>query len=806
MTSAGKRKSHESAEAHVTGRAIYTDEQRPPQGMLSLYPVVAPHARARIVRIDETAARSVPGCVTVLTAADVPGENNTGVIVPDEELFPTTEVSYWGQAIAWVVGETEDAARQAASQVVVDYEPLAPILSIKDAIAHDQFQGQPLVVQRGDAATAMAAADLCLRGEVEINGQDHFYLETQTSWVIPDGEGNYQVYASTQHPTETQLIVARVLGVAQHQVVVTCLRMGGAFGGKESQANPYAAVAAIAASKTGRPVRVKLNRQQDMTLTGKRHGFLGVYTVGCQQDGTITALDVNLYADGGWSLDLSPPVLLRAVLHVDNAYYIPHVTARGRIAKTNKASNTAFRGFGGPQGMVVIEDILDRIARTLHLPPEVVRERNFYRGSGATNTTHYGQEIFDNRITRVWHEVQANADFAARKVAIAQFNQTHIYRKRGIAITPVKFGISFNKTHYNQAGALLLIYTDGSIQLNHGGTEMGQGLHTKMLQVAARSLGVNIQRFRVMPTSTDKVPNTSATAASSGSDLNGQAIKDACATLKSRLAPVAAKLLHLDAPEDLVFEEDWIYCRTYPTARVAFDQVVQQAYHDRISLAATGFYRTPNIYWDATTNQGRPFYYFAYGAAVSEVEVDGFTGTFKLLRVDIVQDVGESLNPLVDQGQVEGGFVQGMGWLTMEELVWDEEGRLRTYAPSTYKIPTISEIPEAFHVHLLTRASQDGTIYGSKAVGEPPFMLAFSVREAIRAAIAEFGANPVYVPLASPATPEATLMAIEQVRSHPAATQPNSTNGNGAVPPIVNNDSIDEIKEGAATIGITPQS
>lgn len=759
-----KRQSHESATAHVTGKAIYTDEQRPPQGMLSLYPVVAPHARARIVRIDAAAATTMPGCRLVLTAADVPGENNTGVIIHDEELFPTTEVSYWGQAVAWVVGETEDAARLAAAQVVVEYEPLEPILSIKAAIAHDSFQGQPLAVNRGDVTTALATADMRLSGEVEMNGQDHFYLETQTSWVIPDGEGHYQVYSSTQHPTETQVIVARVLGIAHHQVVVTCIRMGGAFGGKESQANPYAAVAAIAAQKTGRPVRVKLNRQHDMTLTGKRHGFLGTYTVGFQLDGTITALDVDLYADGGWSLDLSPPVLLRAVLHVDNAYYIPHVSARGRIAKTNKVSNTAFRGFGGPQGMIVIEDIVDRIARTLNLPPEVVRERNFYHGSGATNTTHYGQEIVDNRMTRVWNEVQANADFAARKVAIAQFNQAHTYRKRGMAITPVKFGISFNKTQYNQAGALLLIYTDGSIQLNHGGTEMGQGLHTKMVQVAARSLGVKSDRFRVMPTSTDKVPNSSATAASSGSDLNGQAVKDACTTLKSRLATVAAKLLQLDAPEDLEFADGWIYCRSYPSLRVAFDQVVQQAYNDRVSLAATGFYRTPNIYWDATTNQGRPFYYFAYGAAVSEVEVDGCTGTFKLLRVDIVHDVGESLNPLVDQGQVEGGFVQGMGWLTMEELVWDGQGRLRTDAPSTYKIPTISEIPEEFHVQLLERAAQDGVIYGSKAVGEPPFMLAMSVREAIRAAIAAFG-QPDYVPLASPATPEATLWAIEQVRA-----------------------------------------
>lgn len=768
MSALGKR-NHESAQGHVTGKAVYTDEQRPPLGMLSVYPVLSPHARARITRIDPTPAYEVDGLVTVLTAEDVSGQNNTGVIVPDETLFPTDEVSYWGQAIVWAVGETEDAARLAAAKIVVEYEPLEPILTIKEAIAANSFHNQPQMIRRGEPEIALSQAEQVLTGEVEMNGQDHFYLETQTSWVIPDGEGHYQVYASTQHPTETQIIVARVLGIPVNQVVVTCMRMGGAFGGKESQANPFAAVAAVAARKTGRPVRVKLKRHHDMILTGKRHGFLGQYQVGFTSDGKITGLAVNLYADGGWSLDLSPPVLMRAMLHVDNAYYIPNIDVRGRIAKTHKVSNTAFRGFGGPQGMIVIEDIVDRIARTLNLPPDVVRERNFYHDAGETNTTHYGQELYDNRIARVWAEVKANANFVERQVAVAHFNQTHAYQKRGLAITPVKFGISFNKVQYNQAGSLILIYTDGSIQLNHGGTEMGQGLHTKMLQVAAQSLGVRLERFRMMHTSTDKVPNTSATAASSGSDLNGQAVKDACETIKTRLAPIAMKLLDLTASEDLVFENDWIYCRTYPQARISFDEVVKQAYSDRISLSATGYYRTPNIHWNPETGKGRPFYYFAYGAAVSEVEVDGFTGTFKLRQVDIVHDVGESMNPLVDQGQVEGGFVQGMGWLTMEELIWDDQGRFRTYAPSTYKIPTISEIPERFNVHLLERAAQDGVIYGSKAVGEPPFMLAMSVREAIRSAVAAFGQTDS-VPLAAPATPEATLKAIEYVQA--SATLP----------------------------------
>jgi xanthine dehydrogenase large subunit len=771
MNQAGKRKHHESAETHVTGKAIYTDEQRPPMGMLSVYPVLSPYARARITKIEIAPAYEVEGLVTVLTADDLPGINDTGVIIQDEILFPTAEVSYWGQAIVWTVGETETAARLAAQKIVVEYEPLDPILSIKAAIAAQSFHGSPQLIQRGDPTLHLPQSPHRVTGEIEMKGQDHFYLETQTSWVIPDGEGHYQVYSSTQHPSETQVILARVLGIPANQVVVTCLRMGGGFGGKESQANPFAAVAAIAAHKTGRPVRVKLNRQHDMILTGKRHGFLGQYEVGFTETGVITALDVSLYADGGWSLDLSPPVLLRAMLHVDNAYYIPHLAVRGYIAKTHKVSNTAFRGFGGPQGMVVIEEIMDRIARSLQLPPEVVRERNFYHGTGETNTTHYGQEIADNRIARVWAEAKQKSNFVERSVAIAQFNQTHSHQKRGLAITPVKFGISFNKLQYNQAGALVLIYTDGSIQLNHGGTEMGQGLHTKMLQVAARTLGVKVDRFRMMPTSTDKVPNTSATAASSGSDLNGQAVKDACETLKARLAAMAMELLNLETSADLEFADDWIYCCNHPEMRIGFTEVVQHAYSQRISLSATGYYRTPNIHWNAATGKGSPFYYFAYGTAVSEVEVDGFTGTFKLRQVDIVHDVGESLNPLVDQGQIEGGFVQGMGWLTMEELVWDEQGRLRTYAPSTYKIPTISEIPEHFNVHLLERAAQPGVIYGSKAVGEPPLMLAMSVREAIRAAIAAFGHSDAVL-LASPATPEAILWAIEQVQTHSAALVP----------------------------------
>ena len=762
-----KARSHESAAAHVSGSAVYTDDQRRPMGMLSAHPVLSPHARARITKLDISGAGKLPGVVTTLTAEDVPGKNDSSAHKGDEPLLPVDEVFYWGQPVAWVVAETEEAARLGAGAVVVEYEALKHLLSIEEAIKADAFHGEPQTIRRGDPEKAIKRAEHRLEGELFINGQDHFYLETQTSWALPDAEGNMQVYASTQHPTETQEVVAHVLGVPNSRVVVTCLRMGGGFGGKESQANPWAAVAALAAHKTRRPVRVRLERDQDMVMTGKRHPFLGRYWVGFTREGVLEVLEVSLTSDGGWSSDLSLPVMGRAMFHVDNCFFVPHLEVVGRVAKTNKTSQTAFRGFGGPQGMLVIEEIMDRVARTLGLPPERVRERNFYRGAGESNTTHYGQEIVDNRIQRVWDEVRAKAEVEARREEVARFNAASPHKKRGLAVTPVKFGISFTNTPMNQAGALLLIYLDGSIQLNHGGTEMGQGLHTKMLAVAARSLGVSVARFRQMPTATDKVPNTSPTAASSGSDLNGGAVKNACETLKERLSGVAAKMLGLNGPEELVFEDDWVFSPGAPKERIPFEAAVKRAYTEQISLSATGYYRTPNLHYDLEKGRGRPFHYYAFGAAVSEVEVDGFTGAFKLRRVDIVHDVGESLNPLVDRGQIEGGFVQGLGWLTMEEPLWDEGGRFVTSAPSTYKIPTISEVPEAFNVNLLERAAQGSVVYGSKAVGEPPFMLALSVREAVRDAVAAFGSGNGgggEVPLASPATPEATLWAIENVK------------------------------------------
>ena len=658
---------HESAVGHVTGRAIYADEQHEPVGLLSLWPVQAPHAHARFRIVDLDAARTMPGVCAVLTAADIPGENNTGPIRHDEPLIPAELVEFLGQAVAWVVAVDEASARAASAKVQAEYEPLPARLTVADAIADAAFHMPTARVARGDAAGALATAPHRIDGEMHIGGQDHFYLETQASWVSFDADNLVQIVSSTQHPSETQAIVAHVLGLSAHQVVCRCLRMGGGFGGKETQANPYAAIAALAAWKTRQPVRIKLQRQLDMQMTGKRHPFFAKYDVGFDGDGMLQALHVDLYADGGWSCDLSPPVLMRAMVHIDNAYFIPHVEILGRIAKTHLASNTAFRGFGGPQGMVVGEEVLDRVARHLGLPAHVVRERNFYRAGEEPdrNTTHYGQPVVDNHMPQLWRQLLRDSDFAARREAAANFNAAHPHRKRGIAITPVKFGISFNKTEYNQAGALIHIYTDGSIQLSHGGTEMGQGLHTKMLAVAMRTLGVARERIQLMTTSTDKVPNTSATAASSGSDLNGQAVKAACETLLGRLAPVAAELLR-GVTGDVVFAQDHVFLRGAPQTRLTFAEVVAVAYRERISLSATGYYHTPVIHWDPVAGQGHPFYYFAYGAAVSEVEVCGYTGVHRLLRVDLLHDVGDSLNEGIDRGQIEGGFVQGMGWLERE--------------------------------------------------------------------------------------------------------------------------------------------
>ena len=715
--------------------------------------------RGRVVSIDSTRALAQPGVLAVLSAADVPGENDVGPVRRDEPLFPS-EVSFHGQAVTWVVAETEDQARLGAAAVDVEYERLDPILTIEQAIAAGSFLTEPERMRRGNPEEAILVAPHRLEGEIAIGGQEHFYLETQAALAFVDESGGVFVHSSTQHPSETQDIVARVLGRRENEVVIQCLRMGGAFGGKEVQANAYAAVAALAATRLKRPVRVRLTRYQDMVMTGKRHPFLARFRVGFAGDGAIRGLELALWADGGWSLDLSHPILLRAMFHSDNCYLLPNVEIVGRACRTNLASNTAFRGFGGPQGMVVIEDILDRIARSLGLLPHDVRARNFYRPG---DTTHYGQPVRDaDRIERIWSSLRESSRFDERWARVAELNSANSHVKRGLAMTPVKFGISFTTAAFNQAGALVLVYRDGSAQVNHGGTEMGQGLHTKMRQIAADALGLPLEAVRVMPTRTDKVPNTSATAASSGSDLNGAAVRNACESIRTRLAEVAGRRLGVN-PEELTFAGGLVATSAPGRPSATFAEVVQQAYFERVPLFATGYYATPELHFDREKGTGKPFHYFAYGAAVAEVEVEGWSGQYRLLRVDILHDVGESLSPLVDRGQVEGGFLQGMGWLTIEELVWTEAGVFATSGASTYKLPSLGECPEDFRVAFLPRAREPGVVYGSKAVGEPPLMLAISVREALRAAAASFGKDAI-TPLASPATPEAVFWAIERAR------------------------------------------
>lgn len=744
---------HDSAVQHVNGSALYVHDEALRSGpLLHAWPVQSAHAHARVLKIDTTAARAMHGVAHVLTAADVPGRGLIGPVQHDEPLFPD-EVCYHGQPICWVLADGEEHARRAAASVRVECEPLPAILSIATGIAAQSFFAEERTIATGDVDAAFGRCSHQLRGELEIGGQEHFYLEMQCAWVHRDAADGYVVHASTQHPTETQATVAHVLGLPAHRVVCESLRMGGAFGGKESQANAFAAIAALGCRATGRPVVVRLDRRRDLTITGKRHPFLARYRVGFDGDGRLLALDAELWSDGGWSLDLSNAILGRAMFHVDNCYRIADLRVRGRVVRTNLPSNTAMRGFGAPQATVLIEDVVDRVARTLGLPPEVVRRRNFYRPG---DRTHYGQEVRDaDRIERIFDGVAASSGFAARRRAIDAWNGQQPHKKRGLAITPVKFGISFTTTFLNQAGALVLVYRDGSVQLNHGGTEMGQGLLAKVAAIVAKELGVAADAVRTMPTRTDKVPNTSATAASSGSDLNGEAARRACREIRERLAPVAAALLAC-AVGDVVFAASRVHGggRSLP-----FADVVERAYLQRLPLFATGHYATPGIHWDAAAGRGEPFRYFAYGAAVTEVEVDGFTGMHRLLAVDILHDVGESLSEVIDRGQIEGGFVQGAGWLTCEEVSYGDDGALRTRGASTYKLPGVGECPERFVVDLLPRASEPGAVFGSKAVGEPPFLLAVAVREALRDAVAAFRGGGV-VDMACPATPAAVYQAL----------------------------------------------
>lgn len=757
---------HESGLRHATGEALYVDDLPMPRGGLYGWVVTSPHAHARILRKDATRARALPGVHAVLFSHDVPGKNLIGPVVHDEPLLAGDEVLFVGHTVALVVAESYALCREAASLLVFDYEPLPSCLTIPEAIQQRSYLCEPHCIRRGDVDTALSKSALRLQGEVSSGAQDHFYLETQASLATPMEGGALHIHCSTQHPTEVQGVVAGVLKLLKHQVVVEVPRMGGGFGGKETQAAPFAALAGLAAIKTGRPVKVWLNRDQDMIQTGKRHPFWGRFDAGFSHEGILTGMRVELYSNGGYSVDLSPAIMDRALFHLDNAYYLEHVDFRGTPLRTHLPSNTAFRGFGGPQGMLVVEEVLNRAAERLRQDPAELRRRNFY-ADAPRNRTPYGQEVKDCRLARIHAELMVSSEYQQRRGEIDAFNLASRQLKRGIGFMPVKFGISFTTGYLNQAGALVNVYTDGTVQLNHGGTEMGQGLHTKMLAVCAHELGVPLTSIRVMATTTDKVPNTSATAASSGSDLNGEAVRQACALLKARLHSVALKLLGIPdvGPDGLIFEGGRIRPRDAEHPGVTFAEVALAAHQSQVSLSATGYYRTPDIRYDKALGQGKPFHYFAYGAAVAEVEVSGLTGEHRLRRVDILQDVGDSLVPSVDRGQVEGAFIQGVGWLTCEEALVDDKGCLLTHCPDTYKIPALGDAPEQFRVALLSHAAQADVIHGSKAVGEPPLMLALSVVTALRHAVGAFGPEGRPVRLSIPCTPEAIFWSVQDARA-----------------------------------------
>lgn len=763
---------HDSAHKHVSGEAVFTDDIREPPRLLFVYIRHSDRPHARIVKLDVAPARAASGVVDVVTARDIPGSNDIGPVVSDEPVFAENVVEYAGQPLFAIAAETPEQAYRAAHQAVVQYEDLEPILTVEQALLKISEAGPyekeryfvlpPYTMRRGDSSRALVEAPRRLQGRLKIGGQDHFYLEGQISMAVPQEDGDMLIYSSTQHPTEIQHMVARVLGRPYHSVTVEVRRMGGAFGGKETQGALFACIAAVLAGRTGRPVKVRLDRDDDMIITGKRHDFVVDYDVGFDDDGRILGLELMLASRCGRSADLSGAVNDRAMFHSDNAYYLDNVTITSYRCKTNTVSNTAFRGFGGPQGMMSIEYVVDEIARSLGKDPLDVRKLNFY-GVGERDITPYHMRVEDNILHELVGDLEYTSDYRARREAIKAFNANSAVLKKGIALTPVKFGISFTATQMNQAGALVLVYTDGSVQLNHGGTEMGQGLFTKVAQVVAEELQIDFERVKITATTTGKVPNTSATAASSGSDLNGMAAQAAARSIKERLIAFAAERFGV-APEDVVFLRNEV--QIGQTRRLPFPELVKMAFMARVPLFATGHYRTPKIHWDRDRAIGRPFYYFAYGAAVSEVLVDTLTGEYRLLRVDILHDVGKSINPAVDLGQIEGGFVQGMGWLTSEELYWNANGQLMTHAPSTYKIPACSDVPEDFRVRLLeSGVNREDTIFRSKAVGEPPLMLGISVFHALKDAVASVADYPRNPRLDAPATPERVLLAIEELRA-----------------------------------------
>ena len=750
---------HDSAELHVAGSARYIDDIPAPANMLHLAFGISTVAAGTITNINLDAVRNSPDVIAVLTANDLAHEADTSPSNHDEPLLATGEVHYAGQPIFLVIARTHLAARKAARRGCIEIAERTPILTIDQALAaNNRFEDTPRIYEKGDCHASLASAPCRLQGSLQIGGQEHFYLEGQVAMAWPQENGDMHVFSSTQHPTEIQHKVADALDVPMVNVRVETRRMGGGFGGKESQGNAVAIACAIAAQLTGCPCKLRYDRDDDMMITGKRHDFLINYDVGFDNSGRITAVSFVHYIRCGWSMDLSLPVADRAMLHADNAYHIPALRIESHRLRTNMCSATAFRGFGGPQGMLGIERVMDHIAHTLRIDPVIVRKRNYYpakNGQVPLGTTHYGMSVTDFELHEMTDTLLKKCHYFDRKKAIEEWNENSEVIRRGIAFSPVKFGISFTLTHLNQAGALVHVYQDGSIHLNHGGTEMGQGLFQKVAQVASRSFGVSPDVIKITATDTDKVPNTSATAASSGSDLNGMAVKIASDTIRDRMAEHLAEQYQVSV-NHVKFSDGKV---NIGNQEISFAEAAKSAWMSRVSLSSTGFYKTPKVSWDRIQGKGRPFFYFAYGCAVTEVAIDTLTGENKILQAHILHDAGTSLNPAIDIGQIEGGYVQGVGWLTTEELVWDNKGHLRTHAPSTYKIPACSDRPDIFEITLWPHSNQEQTIYQSKAVGEPPLMLGISAFLALNDAIASYKQD--YPDLQAPATAEAVWRALQ---------------------------------------------
>jgi len=765
----GSLNAHNSAVQHVRGDAAFVNDLQ--TGVSSLYGhvVYSPHATAKILSINFDEALKLPGIHAILSAADIPGENQMGPVVKDEPCLARGEVNFIGQAILLIAADSKEDAIAAEEKINIEYQPGEAVLSLKDAINKDRQLSPPRKIETGDVDKALAESDHVLSGELFTGPQEHWYLETQSCLSVPVEERELKVYSSTQHPSETQAIISEVLAISKNLITVEVRRVGGAFGGKESQANHVAAWSCLLSMKTNRPVKIHLDRDTDQIITGKRHPFLSNYRIGFTGEGHINAFDVELNADAGSSTDLTNAILERALFHIDNAYFIANLRVIGKAWKTNKPSNTAFRGFGAPQGMAVIEQAIDRLSRFLGKDPAEIRKMNFY-GEINNNITHYGEIVENNRLHLLWNDLTERSSYWDKKAEVQEFNRANKYKKRGLAMTPVKFGISFTTTFLNQAAALINIYNDGSVIVNHGGIEMGQGLHTKIKRIAALELGIDEDQIRISPSNTDIVPNTSATAASSGADMNGMAVKDACTKLKARLAGIFIEKISAPANrefqeiDNVIFENNKVFLRDKKGISTTFKELINITYRERISLSATGFYRTPNIHFDREKGEGRPFHYYAFGMAVSMVEVDTLSGYVRLMSTNILHDVGDSLHPEIDMGQIHGGFIQGVGWCTTEDIKYDDKGRILNHSPDTYKIPTSMDIPEEFNVDLLEHVPNPNTIRKSKAVGEPPFMLAFSVWLAIKDAISAIVEHKIEPEYSLPATNEVILQSIEKLR------------------------------------------